>query len=158
MYWGGKRQQWQIVILKLLTIYDWYTGGHAVAYLYRTNICILMIFTPEHGNRPHSPTGTVFWSTSNRSILSQLCTILTIGKTNQKKGIKHSPRFCVTLTEVKPPLSGAIKVLEPSQDKPLYRLCLYLAKRQTRMVPNLVSSAAVHLWALCKMRPYLQPI
>lgn len=44
-----------------------------------------MIFTPEHGNRPHSPTGTVFWSTSNRSILSQLCTILTIGKTNQKK-------------------------------------------------------------------------
>lgn len=148
---GKKTAEWQIVILKLLTIYDWYTGGHAVAYLYRTNICIL-IFTPEHSNRPHNPMGMVFWSTSNRSILSQLCTILTIGKTNQKKkkGIKHSPQFCVTLTEVKPPLSGAAKVLEPSQDKSLCRLCLCLAKRQIKpqWFQTWVSSAAVHLWAL----------
>lgn len=50
----------------------------------------------------------------------------------KKKGIKRSPWFCVTLTEVKPPLSRAIKVLEPSQDKPLYRLCLCLAKRQIK--------------------------
>lgn len=40
--------------------------------------------TPEHSNRPHNPTGTVFWSTSSIHILSRLCLILTTGKVNKK--------------------------------------------------------------------------
>lgn len=98
---GGEYSRLADRHFKTVTIYHCYTGGHAVAYLYRSNNCVL-IFTPEHSNRPHNPMGTVFWSTSNISILPQLCTTLTIGKMKKKKSIKSLSWFSVTLTKVKP--------------------------------------------------------